>query len=206
MYTFICKYGFLFYVILRSLCAPSLFSVSVSPYNVVSACRHLDYSWMKTFNGAYMRCRLCSSLCMFAYAAEQNKTRNQVLLDDATVNCSVVLLDPFFTYFIIYTYPCWVGGDPYSNQGPKVWGSRTQIVKCPEAFWFVIFGLTNKMGLTSNPLPQQSGCYENSAHLNISPFQLQHQTSAPQHKKNRLCYCYVTEKCVQAGWGAFRLS
>lgn len=134
---------------------------------------------------------------MFLYPAEQNKTRNQVLLDDAPVNCSVVLLDPFFTYFIICTYPCWAGGgDPYSNQGPEDWGSHTQIVKCPEAFWFVIFGLTNQMGLTSNPLPQQSGCYEDSAHLNISPFQLQHQTSAPQHKNNRLCYCYIAEKCV----------
>lgn len=36
----------------------------------------------------------------------------------------------------------------------------------------------------SNPLPRQSGCYVSSAHLNNVSLQLQHQTSAPQHKNN----------------------
>lgn len=44
-----------------------------------------------------------------------------------------------------------------------------------------------------------------SSALNSAPFQLQHETSAPQHKNNKMYYCYITEKKVCEQWTYFQI-
>lgn len=128
MHTFICKYGF--FVLHDTsiiMCTLTVLRMSLT----LQCCFSMSTSWLLLNEDIQW-----SVHEMFLYPAEQNKTRNQVLLDDAPVNCSVVLLDPFFTYFIICTYPCWAGG--WSLLKSRAWGLRVSYTDCKMSWGILI--------------------------------------------------------------------
>lgn len=89
----------------------------------------------------------------------------------------------------------------YDQDLVKTHNCNTQVpVKAAIRGGFCDFCCLNEVGLTCNPLPQRSGCYENSVHLNMFSFQFQQHTSGLQPKNNRLCYCCISLRCVRSGW------